>query len=304
MQWGRTHADLIAVVGWLALVGVAVLVPALAETPLRPALVVPFLLVGPGYAVVSALFPERVSEGGVARRFPLLGRLVLSVGASVGAVLTVGLVLDFTVFGFTLVPVLAGVTVVTLAGTGVAVRRRRAVARPAGVTVAAVRERAGRLVGGNGLDVALSGVVVVSVLLAAGAVYGLPAADPAPSEAFLLTPGPDGPVADDYPEQLQAGQPTTLILGAESGRDGTTPVTAVVSLQRLDTTGDTVTVTDETVLRTLTFEDPGGGTARVQHTVTPTVTGDLRLTYAVYFDREPTGPPDRQVHLQVTVTDA
>jgi uncharacterized membrane protein len=304
MQRGRNHADLIALVGWLSLVDVAVLVPALAATPLRPALALPFLFVGPGYAVVAALFPERLPVTDISRRFPLLGRLVLSVGASVGAVLAVGLVLDFTVFGFATVPVLAGVTVLTLAATAVAVRRRRTVAQPAGVTFGAARDHLRRTLGDSPLDVALSGVVVVAVVLAAGAVYGMPAADTTPTEAFLLTPGPDGPVADDYPQTLQRGQPTTLILGAESGTDSATPVTAVVSLQRLDGDDGSVTVTEETVLQTLTFEDPAGGTARIQHTVTPTVTGDLRLTYAVYFgDGSPTGPPDKQVHLQVTVTE-
>lgn len=295
------YVDLLAVVCWLALVGGAALLPGLQGTPVVPALSVPFLLVGPGYAVVAALFPERTAG----RQLGVPGRLVLSFGASVGVVVTVGLLLDFSVFGFARLPVLSGVAALTLAAVGVALWRRRRVAEPAGLTPSTAREWVDRAVGTTPLDAALSGAVVVAVLIAAGAVYGLPAADPTPQEAYLLTPGPDGPVADDYPQQLRIGEPVTLILGAESGTDDSTPVTAVVSLQRTELRNGEVVVTERTELRRLAFTEPAGGTAQVEHTVTPTRAGDLRLAYGVYFGPgEPTGEPDRRLTLQVTVTAA
>ncbi|MFC7076563.1 DUF1616 domain-containing protein [Haloarcula halophila] len=297
MDRGSHHGDLLAVGCWLGLVNAAVLLPVLSESVLRPILVVPFLLVGPGYAVVAALFPERLSAD---RSLSVLGRLVLGFGASVGVVLVVGIGLDFSVFGFGELPVLAGTTVLTLAAIAVAVVRRRRVASPAGVSLGAAREQLRGAVGERPTDLALSAAVCLSLVLAAGAVYGLPAADGTPAEAYLLTPGADGAVADDYPSRLEQGEPTTLILGAESGTDRQTPVTAVVTLQRLDNG----TVSEQTELRRLTFDDPASGTAQVEHTITPTVSGELRLTYAVYFGGEPAGPPDRQVHLQVTVTES
>ncbi|MFC6974697.1 DUF1616 domain-containing protein [Halomicroarcula sp. GCM10025709] len=302
MQRGLRHADLLAVGGWLALVDVVVLVPALRESLLRPALVVPFLLVGPGYAVVSALFPERVGTDG-GPQLSGLGRLVLGFGASVGVVLAVGFLLDFSVFGFATIPVLGGVTVVTLGALVLAVVRRRRVESPAGVSFDAARERGRRAVGEQPVDIVLSVAVCLSLALAVAAVSGLPAADRSPSEAYLLTPGSDGPAAEEYPGRLTRGEPAALVLGAESGTDSATPVIAVVTLQRVAVADGTVTVREETELQRLTFTDPADGTARVEHTVTPTLSGDLRLTYAVYFDREPTGAPDRQVHLQVTVAE-
>ncbi|WP_324759925.1 DUF1616 domain-containing protein [Haloarcula sp. GH36] len=298
MDRGSHHGDLLAVGCWLGLVNAAVLLPVLSESVLRPLLVVPFLLVGPGYAVVAALFPEQFSAD---RSLSVPSRLVLGFGASVGVVLVVGIGLDFSVFGFGELPVLVGTTVLTLAALAVAVVRRRRVESPAGISLGAAREQLRGVVGDRPTDLALSAAVCLSLVLAAGAVYGLPAADGTPAEAYLLTPGADGAVADDYPSRLEQGEPTTLILGAESGTDRQRPVTAVVTLQRLAEDG---TVSEQTELRRLTFDDPASGTAQVEHTITPTVSGELRLTYAVYFGGEPAGSPDRQVHLQVTVTES
>lgn len=303
MQRGFGHADLLGVVCYLGLVDVAVLVPVVRSSPVRPVLVVPFLLLGPGYAVVAALFPER-SLGTEGRwQEPLLRRVVLGFGASVAAVVAVGLTLDFSVFGFSRVPLLAGLNVVTVAAVLLAVRRRRAAGeRAAAVSLSSVGEWVDVALGDSWLDAGLSGAMVVALLAAVVAVAGMPAAETATAEASLLTPGPDGPVADDYPQTLEAGEPTTLILGAESGTGSETAVTAVISLQEITVEDGRVAVLSETPVDTLSFTDPAGRTARQEHTVTPTVTGDRRLFYAVYFgDGEPTGAPDRTVYLQVTV---
>ncbi len=123
----------------LAIVASVVLVVAIVFTPLgevRPfALVVglPFVLLGPGYALVSVVFP-RAGETGAGSEMSWLARLVLSVAGSVVAVAVVGIALDFTVWGFQRGAVVGSLSALTLAATVLAWYRRRVSSRSAKAT--------------------------------------------------------------------------------------------------------------------------------------------------------------------------
>ncbi|WP_178917299.1 DUF1616 domain-containing protein [Natronomonas gomsonensis] len=301
------NADLAAVVVAVAVLDLLV---ALQATPgiVRAAVAIPILLFVPGYAVVAALFPEDDGHADDRRHLGLLGRLVLAVGASVGVVVTVGVALEFTVYGFRAVPALVGINAVTVLALGAAWRRRRATdGRQFGVAAPAAFSRVRSILVGDGrVDAALSVVVVLCVLTAAGAVYAAPGSVDGGSEAYLLTESDGDLVADDYPRELIVDEPTTLHL-AVSGPDGASEATVVVALHDVDTTGDGATVTSSTELDRFTVSLDGDTTV-TEHEVVPTVAGELRLTYLVYFGSAAADPrpenADRQVHLQVRVSDA
>lgn len=140
----------LAVAAVLTVAAAAVLLSAAPPPPLRWALGVPFLLVWPGYAVVSALYPERPRgegtgaagarprSGSTARSDPAPGaatlanpgwaaRAALSLAAS-GAVVALVVVASSRVAAVRTGPVVVGLLLVTLAGLGVAAGRRLAVA--------------------------------------------------------------------------------------------------------------------------------------------------------------------------------
>jgi uncharacterized membrane protein len=77
-----------------------------------------FALFFPGYALISALFPERDRLGGIER-------LGLSFGLSIAVVPLIGLILNFTPWGITLYPILTSVTIFILAASVVGWYRQR-----------------------------------------------------------------------------------------------------------------------------------------------------------------------------------
>jgi uncharacterized membrane protein len=300
------NADLAAVVVAVVVLDLLVVLPAAPEG-VRAVVALPVLLFAPGYAVVAALFPEDGDHVDGRRRLGLLGRLVLAVGASVGVVVAVGVALEFTVYGFRAVPILVGINAVMVLALGAAWRRRRATGgRQFGVAAPAAFSRTRSiLVGSSRVDAVLSVVVVLCIFTAAGAVYAAPGSVDGGSEAYLLTESSGDLVADDYPQELTVGEPTTLHL-AVSGPDGTSEATAVVALHDVDTTDGGATVESSTELDRFTVSLDGDTTV-TEHEVVPTVAGELRLTYLVYFGPASTDPgpenADRQVHLQVQVSE-
>lgn len=141
----------LALAAILTVAAAAVLLSAAPPRPLRWGLGVPFLLVWPGYAVVSALYPERPRREGTgasrtysvgthsggthseasSRAAPLANpgwaaRAALSLAAS-GAVVALVVIASNRVAAVRIGPVVVGLLLVTLAGLGVAAGRRLAV---------------------------------------------------------------------------------------------------------------------------------------------------------------------------------
>jgi len=102
---------------WLAAALLALYLPVLNETPIGAFLVLPGILVLPGYCFVAALFPRDDD-------IDLAERIALSVGLSIALVPLIALFLNFTPLGISLDPVLAAVTIFSLAMILVAWYRR------------------------------------------------------------------------------------------------------------------------------------------------------------------------------------
>jgi uncharacterized membrane protein len=160
----RLPIDIGAVVLLIAATDVAIFVPIVRETPLRIVLGLPFVLFAPGYAFISALFPERgpsvdgasptnsergghsvsglneaeqeaaadARAGLIERADPRregridgIERVALSFGLSIAITPLIGLVLNFTPFGTRLVPIVLSIGGLTLLASVVAALRRQ-----------------------------------------------------------------------------------------------------------------------------------------------------------------------------------
>lgn len=293
------NADLAAVLVGLVALDVAALAPG-DPGPVRAAVVVAVLLAGPGYAATAALFPGRERDG-----LSAVGRLVLGVGASVGAVIAVGIALELA-FEFAFRGVLVGVNGVTVCAVATALaRRRRHDGETFGVTSAAVVARTRRFVAGSGrADLALSVALALCVVALLGSLYAIPADEGTGAEASLVTEQGDEFVASEYPTELAVGEATTLHLSVGDGREAVGEATVVVTLEELD--DGTVSASRE--VDRFALELPDEEPVVAEHEVVPSTAGEeLRLTYYVYFgdapDEASPETADRQVHLQVTVSE-
>ncbi|PSP99632.1 hypothetical protein BRC94_06910 [Halobacteriales archaeon QS_5_70_17] len=367
-QVRRLPADLAAVVALTLLTNLFVLAPVLRETPVRIVLGLAFVLFVPGYAFIAALFPEE-GTGPVAADDPesdtdstaedSLGpgpgpgpgpdsedpaveergidgieRVALSFGTSIAIVPLIGLVLNFTPFGIRLVPILASVSLFTLACVAAGARRRWDLPAEERLAVP-FREwyagaRAELLEPDSRGDAILNVLLVVSVLLAVSSVgYAVlvPSQGEQFTELYLLTENESGDlVADDYPTEFERGEPRSLYVGVGNHEGESVNYTLVVELQRVDVqyyeNGSRVSnatngtnVTNVTVdpreteeLRRFSPTVADNETWRMNHTVEPTLAGErLRLVYLLYKGDPPADPTVdnayREVHLWVNVSE-
>ena len=231
--------DLIAVVAATVATLAFVYVPVLNESLLRILFGVAMVLVIPGYALVAALFPARDDLDGIER-------IALSFGLSIAVVPLTGLALNYTPWGIRLDPILASLTLFTLAMTAVAWYRRlllpvgKRFSVPAREMVASARAE---LFGppASRLDRALSVLLLVSIVTAvatAAYVIAVPREGEHFTEFYIL--GPKGKAAD-YPTDLPAGSPRSLIVGV--GNHEYREVTYTVEVLLLNRTFDARTNT-------------------------------------------------------------
>ncbi|QAU13477.1 DUF1616 domain-containing protein [Halorubrum sp. BOL3-1] len=215
-------ADLAAVVLLTAVTLVSVFVPVLNETPLRIVFGLCFVLFLPGYAFVTALFPEAGGRSSSVTVDTTADSAAASsdkpsavpgtdaaaeaettaqppepdpegidgierVGLSIAIVPLIGLVLNFTPWGIRLVPIVVAVAGFTLISVAVAARRRHALP-PTDLFSVPYRTwlttaRAELVEPEGRTDAALNVLLVVSILLAIGSV-GYAVAVPQQGEQF------------------------------------------------------------------------------------------------------------------------
>lgn len=331
--------DLLAVVALVAAAGLVFLGPLQDVVLLRVLVGLPFLLFAPGYALVAALFPEAQADprhgstggpptyttggdAGERRDRRRLGRLrdhgidgversVLSVALSVAVVPLVAVVLDVTMWGIRLAPVFVAVSALTLACVGLAVLRRLRLSPPdrfsvslgTPATLLATPELSGRT------DFALNALVVASVLFAVGGVGYAVETPPEGDTAFaLLTENETGALtAEEYPTSFERGQSKPVVLDIENAENEPVSYTVVVEFQRVDRSGDAISVVEERELDRLSPSVADGETWRRNYLVEPPFAGeDLRLAFLLYRGAPPENPTVenayRNVQLWVSVS--
>lgn len=239
---GDVPGDLVAIAAVTAITLACVYVPVLNESFLRILFGVAMVLFIPGYALIAALFPARGDLDGIER-------VALSFGLSIAVVPLIGLALNYTPWGIRLDPILASLTLFTLAMTAVAWYRR--LLFPAGdrfVVPARAMLAAARLEffdpGASRLDRGLSALLLVSIVAALATtayVIAVPKEGEHFTEFYIL--GPGGKAAD-YPTDFPAGSTRSLIIGVGNHEYREIPYTveAFALNQTFDTTTNTSTI--------------------------------------------------------------
>lgn len=298
--------DLLVVTG-LTLVAVVVLL-GLSNGPLTLLVGVPFLTFLPGYAVVSALFPDHpvTRSAGTSTTSRDAGpgwavRVALSLLLSAVIVGVVGVLLDWTL-SINLATAVLTIAAITLVGVVVAGVRR--LHRPVEYRAGPLSTDAPDLLPTGSPRQRTSLVVAVVALLGAAVLVGVvPAQGESYSEAYVLTEGEGGElVAEDYPETFVAGEGHSLSLGLENHEHETVTYEVVVVVQ---TVGDGGTVQDEEQVDRFATELAHGEQTVIDRQIAPTTPGETRrLQFQVYENTAPeNADPDHTMHLWIDVVE-
>lgn len=332
-------ADLLGVFVVVALAHVFAFHPALSGSPLRVIVGLPFILFVPGYALVSALFPEAgrpstviggedgtpTSGGGRSRAKTPIGslqgidrweRTALAFGLSLAIVPLVAMVVALSPLAFGATTTLPAVGVFSLICVVVAAYRRLALPPGRRFRVSPVDRLARTRRSLTGADsrgqVLLSVGLAVAVLFAAGTL-GFAVLAPPDGEAYtdfyVLSENTEGDlVTADYPDTFRPGEPQQLAVGIENYEERSVDYEVVVQLQRVDGSGTDAEVTDRTRIDRYATT-LGHNETRVDERDLTVPEGwegtDRRLEFLLYEDEVPETPTSdnayRSLHIWLDV---
>jgi len=159
----------------------------------------------PGYTLISALFPRKGDLSGIER-------IALSFGLSVAVVPLIGFILNYTLWGIRLYPILISVTIFILACSIVAWRRQLRLPLEERFSIT-FNFKLPQWSGMGNLDKALSVVLIVAIVAALGwlgYVIAQPKGGEKFTEFYILGPGGQ---AENYPKQVIVGKEAKVILG-------------------------------------------------------------------------------------------
>ncbi|QSG03005.1 DUF1616 domain-containing protein [Natranaeroarchaeum sulfidigenes] len=316
-------ADATFVIGYVAVIG-ALLYVADISGVIRTILGLPILLVLPGYALVSLVFPgmadetqagpedETSSVGLVGTGVPgWYERLALAVAISVVLLPLFGLVLATTPLGFSTGPVLislAGFIVIVMIG---AVVRRVQLPEEERFVYPGASADTGLFPEDSPVDGVLNVVLLISVVVAMGTVaYGLAAPQPevGSTGVQLLTETDDGElVAGEYPEAIPPGESAEMIVGVTSDGTESSTYTVVIEAQHVEEDGDELAVLEEAELGRVQLTPEPGERATQETTISPPMAGEnIRLNYYLYEGDAPEDADSETAddHLWITVDGA
>lgn len=299
----RQFLDLTATVA-LAIVG---LLAVLVVGPSLPTLLLalPLLLVLPGFALVSAIYPGRGPES-----IGSIARFALSVVLSVAVTPMVAMAANYTVGVYPL-PIVAGVAVITVSMSLIAAGRRaslsheeRAGALPF-ARAATVFERYLRgtrslkstapLEATSGRDVFVNLIIVGTILVFAASV-GFAALVPqgdGVTETYLATTNGDSVTLVQNANDLSQEERNSLIAVVENEEGEARQYTVVVTSQTTTQTNDGVRVDNQQVLSKETGTLNDGDTWHV-----PVPQGDGDRTVVSIYHGKANGEPDYRLVLQ------
>ena len=323
-------ADLLGVLVAVAVAHAFVFLPALSESPLRILVGLPFVLFVPGYAFVSALFPEEgasptasrdgagvLSNGedrsriespvDASRGIDRWERIALAFGLSIATVPLVAMVVTLSPLAFGAATVLPAIGFFSILCTVVAGVRRQVLPPQRRFRVSPVdwltrtrrsvaqSDTRGELLLSTGLAIAV--VLAVSTL---GFAVLAPPDGETYTEFYVLSENAEGDlVAADYPDSLQPGEPQPISVGIENYERETVDYEVVIQLQRVEGTGTDAVVTERTRIdryaTTLdhneTWVDERSLTAPDGWTGT-----ELRLEFLLYEGEVPATPTRENAH--------
>ncbi|MFC7210668.1 DUF1616 domain-containing protein [Natronoarchaeum sp. GCM10025321] len=320
---GPGAVDAAAAIGYVAIVGALFYFVGLSGF-LRTLLALPVLLLLPGYALVSVVFPARPDRSETPTPDERSGiglldtgspgwyeRLALSVAMSIVLLPLFALVLATTRWDFSTPAVLVsvgGFTIIMMLG---ALARRATIPaddrfRYPGIAGA---ESLSELIPEDSpIDGVLNVVLLVTIVLALGTVaYGLaaPQPDQSTTEVQLLTQTDDGELVQaGYPETIPADDSVEMTVAITNDDAEPSTYTVVIEAQQVEETGDGLGVIDEAEIAQLQLSADPGERATQEHSISPPMTGEnIRLNYYLYEGDPPEdpGPETADDHLWITV---
>ncbi|QLK25810.1 DUF1616 domain-containing protein [Natrinema zhouii] len=296
----------------------------------RIALMVPLVLFLPGYALVSALFPDEPNDDyrsfdeektGLGNPLLVSGgleaveRTILSIVFSVALVPAITLFASLTPRGLTLEPVLLGLAAVTvvLALLAIGSRYRCPADRrftPSILSVSPLftRERQSAYDRVNVRPYNIAIVIGVGLLLAsAGFALANPPEHDGYTEISVETENVTGDIETVYDSTYTAGETQELQATITNQEHEERRYTTVVLLQRTSSDGETVTVNESVEMDRKNATVADGNAHQQTLEITPTMRGDdLRLTLLLYDGEPPAEPTSenayRKLHLPIEVS--
>jgi len=326
----RWYLDL-SIVAFLT--GLAVLtVPAGGTGILRVAIVVPLVLLLPGYAFVAVLYPSSgthsvrtVDENQKGLRNPLpsktgvdtVERFVFAVVSTLFIVPAVALLTDVTPWGITLRPLLFGLAGVTLGCTaGGLIRRYRLPSESrytpqftqalANLGYADTGSAFGRTDSRHRLFNVALGVSVVLLLSSVGYAAVNPPQAGGFTELYVDSGDVTGDTQSMYPSQFVVGETRTLPVTVVNQEHERQTYEAVVEIQRVNGTGSDAEVLDSSRAGSQTVTLAHNESRTIEFDVAPERRGsDRRMLVSLYRGEAPTDPSAgtayRTLRLPITV---
>jgi uncharacterized membrane protein len=198
----NTYLQICVIVISIALVFIIQFIP---DNVSRIIVGLPFVLLFPGFTLISVLFPRKDSLGGIER-------LALSFGLSLAVVPLIGLILNYTNWGITLYSVLYSLFGFVVVFAIIAIIRQRYISkneRPEVCIMFSFRNWGYQ----SGKDKLLTVFLVLAILGAVAAMIytiSVPKTGEAFTEFYLLN---EEGRADDYPSQIYSGNEAAVIMG-------------------------------------------------------------------------------------------
>lgn len=241
-----------------------------------------FVLMLPGYALISTLFPQKERLGGIER-------LALSFGLSLALVPITGLILNYT-FGISLNSVLYSLAVLVLLFSIIAIIRQR------GLTDAEKHSFTISFAWFGRQSIVERILSVILVLVACGTIgiliytMAVPKTGSAYTEYYILNA--QG-AADDYPSDIWSGDTENVILVVINHENQTADYRIEIQIDN-DPNDDIQPITLDTI-DNITIEDEGK--YETPASFTPQITGDGQKVYFILFKDGETEP-----YLEVNLT--
>lgn len=302
----------------------SVLLPVIRDTPLRIVLGLPFVLFLPGYALISALFPESgpdalpdSTERGNSDEDGIDGieRVALAFGLSIAITPLIGLILNFTPWGIRLLPIILSIGGFTLFASAIAAIRRWQLPPTERFTVpyrswgqTAYSEL---MEPETSVDAALNIVLILSVVLATTSVVyavAVPKQGESFTEFYFVMENESGElVADNYPTEFTRGQSRPIVIGVENNEHQPVDYTIIAKLQNVSFQNNSSVIHREQELQRYETRIGDNQTWRTTYDVTPRMTGErLRLVLLLYMNSPPEDPnienAYRETHLWINVS--
>ena len=255
---------------------------AFAPTAIRVVLTIPFILFFPGYTLLSVLYPRRGTLDSIER-------IAVSFGLSIVVVPLIGLILNFTPFGITLLPILVLTTIFIILCSVLALYRQRGLPPGKRLSVSLVFHLPPWQMMGSADRVLSLALALAIISLLGYFIYFIVTPDQGEryTEFYILsTVG----IADYYPTELVAGESLALIAGIVNHEYADTSYRVVV---RMD---------GQNVTEVLTGPQADGENWQQTVSFVPHSIGDnQKVEFLLYRNDESTPYHNKSLHLYIDV---